>query len=186
MLVVVLFRVSIANVDELDKLFILFLLVATAIFIAVTSIGAGGSLPPPPVNKSIILPIPRYNDIAATPSAAFTATAPTPSINRPLATNLPASIIACFCKDSNSSWTIQKPAPLVGKRTFIGWYTHNLPSLSTLLKQSIIAATVLNCISLLGLIPWIIVVSFASVTNALALSDLKLYSFYKVFNCILN
>ena len=102
MLVVVLFKVSIANVDELDKLFILFLLVATAIFIAVTSIGAGGSLPPP-VNKSIILPIPRYNDIAATPSAAFNATTPTPSIARPLARNLAASIIACFCKDSNSS-----------------------------------------------------------------------------------
>ena len=103
MLVVVLFKVSIANVDELDKLFILISLVATAIFIAVTSIGAGGSPPPPPVSKSIILPIPRYNDMAATPSTAFTATRPTPSIARPSATNLAASIIACFCKDSNSS-----------------------------------------------------------------------------------
>ncbi len=42
------------------------------VFIAVTSIGTGGS--PPPVIASIILPIPRYNVIAATPSVAFNAT----------------------------------------------------------------------------------------------------------------
>ncbi len=71
------------------------------VFIPVTSIGGGGS--PPPVIASIILPRPRYNVIAATPSVAFNATAPTPSIARSRATNLPRSIIACFCKDYNSS-----------------------------------------------------------------------------------
>jgi hypothetical protein len=64
------------------------------VFIRVTSIGTGGS--PPPCIASIILPIPRYNDIAATPSVAFTATALTPSIARSCATNFPRSIIACF------------------------------------------------------------------------------------------
>ncbi len=70
------------------------------VFIAVTLIGVGD---PPHCIASIILPIPRYNDIAATPSVAFTATALTPSIARSCATNFPRSIIACFYKDSNSS-----------------------------------------------------------------------------------
>ncbi len=43
------------------------------VFIAVTLIGVGGL--PPPVIASIILPIPRYNVFAATPSVAFNATA---------------------------------------------------------------------------------------------------------------
>ncbi len=33
--------------------------------------GTGGSPPPSPVIASIIILIPRYDDIAATPSAAF-------------------------------------------------------------------------------------------------------------------
>ncbi len=65
------------------------------VFIAVTSIGVGGSSP---VISSIILLIPRYNEIAATPSADFTATAPTPFIARSCAANLPTSIIACYVK----------------------------------------------------------------------------------------
>ncbi len=47
------------------------------VFIAVTSIGVGGL---PLFIASTILLIPRYNEIAATPSADFVATAPTPSI----------------------------------------------------------------------------------------------------------
>ena len=46
------------------------------VFIAVTSKGIGGSPPPSPVIAWTEPPIPRYNDIAATPSADFTATAP--------------------------------------------------------------------------------------------------------------
>jgi hypothetical protein len=52
------------------------------VFIAVTSIGTGGSPTPSPVIASTILPIPKYNDIAATPSADFTATVLTPSLAR--------------------------------------------------------------------------------------------------------
>jgi hypothetical protein len=49
--------------------------------IAVTSIRTGRSPPPPhPTLASTILPRQRYNDIAATPSAAFTATILTLSI----------------------------------------------------------------------------------------------------------
>jgi hypothetical protein len=61
--------------DDEDKLFILFLLSFIAKFIAVISIGSE-RFSPPPVHKSTISPIPRYNDIAATPSMAFTAVLP--------------------------------------------------------------------------------------------------------------
>jgi hypothetical protein len=49
-------------------------------FIAVTSIGAGGSPPPPAVNIARILPIPSYNAFAPTPAAAPPATNVTLSI----------------------------------------------------------------------------------------------------------
>jgi len=103
MLVVVLLRPVIASVDEEDKLFKSFLTLERFMFIAVTSIGVGGSTPPPPVIASTILLIPRYNDIAATPSVAFNAVTPAPSIKISCATNLAASIRACFSKPSISS-----------------------------------------------------------------------------------
>ena len=70
------------------------------LFIAVTLIGVGGL---PLVISSTILLIPRYNEIAATPSVAFVATIPTPSIARSCAKNFAASIIACFSNPSISS-----------------------------------------------------------------------------------
>ena len=87
---------------------------------AATSIGGGGSPPPPPVKISIILLIPRYITIAATASAVFVATPPITSISPSCKRNLPRSITACLCKDSISSWTIQNPGSLLGKRTFKG------------------------------------------------------------------
>ncbi len=120
-LVVVLLRPVIASVDEEDKLFKSFFTLVRFMLIAVTSIGVGGSTPLPSVIASIILWIPRYNEIAATPSADFAATAPTLSIARSCAANFPRSIIAYFSKPSISSWKIQKPANLWGKRILYGW-----------------------------------------------------------------
>ena len=120
-LVVVLFKLLIDNVDALDKLFILSLFWLNEIFKAVISIGAGGEPLSPPVKKSSTLLKPRNNTIAATPSFALTANAPTPSIAKSCKTNLPRSIIACLCKDSISSWTIQNPGNLLGKRILGGW-----------------------------------------------------------------
>ena len=101
--VVVLFKLLIDNVDAVDKLFKLISLLIIALFIADTSIGAGGVPPPPPVKISIILLIPRYNTIAATASAVFVATPPITSISPSCKRNLAAFIIACLCKDSISS-----------------------------------------------------------------------------------
>ncbi len=53
-----------------------------------------------------------------------------------------------------------------------GYKTHILPSLSTLLKQSMIESSILNCISLCGDKPCILVISFSSVINAFKLDKL--------------
>ena len=117
----VLFKLLIDNVDALDKLFILSLFWLNEVFKAVISIGAGGEPLSPPVKKSSTLLKPRNNTIAATPSFALTANAPTPSIAISCKTNLPRSIIAYLCKESISSWTIQNPGNLLGKRILGGW-----------------------------------------------------------------
>ena len=88
---------------------------------AVISTGAGGFPLSSPDKKSNTLLNPRYNTNAATPFAAPVAITPTPSMAWSCATNLAKSIIACLCKDSISSWTIQNPGKFLGKRIFGGW-----------------------------------------------------------------
>ena len=72
---VVLFKPVIANVDAVDKLFILFLFSLILICIPVISTLGGGSSPPPPPSKALtILPTPsttiRVANNAAVPAAA--------------------------------------------------------------------------------------------------------------------
>ncbi len=76
----------------------------SCIFIAKTSMGAGGSPPPPPpppVNALRILLRPKYVPIARTPAAAPLATNVVLPIARSWTSNLPILIIACYEPSNN-------------------------------------------------------------------------------------
>ena len=95
-LVVVLFKLLINNIEFVDKLFKLFSLLVILELIPETSTGAGGPPLLPPVKKLPRLLKPRYATIEATPFAAPVATTPTASISPSCKRNLPALIIACW------------------------------------------------------------------------------------------